>query len=538
MAQNASSGARAPRPFYVTTAAGQVRLWQIGEGPDLVLLGGLIDAAEDLAARAGAALPGWRVTVAELPGIGGSAGVNPQSADACAEALSEALAWLGRGKIVLGGVDLAMGLTALVARRLDAEVVTLPVIGRRRAQGWRKAKILPPELSPRQDGSHLQALWSFLRDRHLLKPDNPGLPATRGEPLPDDAALSRCFVAAAVNPQRFAALWNLCLDLAGDDVAGSVPVDHIAGLGEALSAPSFTAGGQQPPATAPLPDRQIWHDYVETANGRMHLRRAGGAGRPILVIPTGGGSSSQFAPVVRGLAKGTEGERAVFAVDYLGNGLSEKSRVPVDIGSLAKDMIALIDAMEIDQIDVWGSHTGSLVALEMAVIAPERVGKLVMEGPVFISADFQADLLEHYFPKIEADKWGLHLPLVWNWRRDLFMFWPWYRVERDAARALGVPDAEELHMYAIGILESGASYDGAYRSAFSYDTRSRLPQLTRPALICAGPNDMLKDGLVESRQLGPKGLVEVCETPTTVWWPNPDPAEAEETLALYRDFLA
>jgi pimeloyl-ACP methyl ester carboxylesterase len=280
----------------------------------------------------------------------------------------------------------------------------------------------------------------------------------------------------------------------------------------------------------------IWHDYVQTKRGRMHLRRAGGpGGRPTLVIPTGGGSSAQFAPVVSGLAG--DGERQVFAVDYLGNGLSDKPEREVTIGTLAEDMAALAEALGFDEIDVWGSHTGALVGLELAVRRPSLVRRAVLEGPVFISPDFQHDLLSHYFPPIRADKWGMHLQLVWNWRRDMFMYWPWYRVERSAARQLGVPTAEELHKYAIGILESGPTYDLAYRSAFSYHTADRMVRLTKPALVCAGPNDMLVSGLKDAERLAVP-VVEARLTPTTIWWPDPDPRLAAETLAMYRDYLS
>ena len=159
-----------------------------------------------------------------------------------------------------------------------------------------------------------------------------------------------------------------------------------------------------------------------------------------------------------------------------------------------------------------------------------------MEGPVFISADFQSDLLSNYFPRIAPDKWGLHLPLIWNWRRDMFMFWPWYRVDRAAARALGVPSAEELNLYAVGILESGATYDQAYRSAFAYDTRRRLPLLRHPAMICAGPNDMLRNALDDAAALDVPDL-RIVPTPTTVWWPDPEPEAAEASLEIYRAFL-
>ncbi len=524
-----------PRPHYVTTSRGQVRLWQAGRGPNLVALAGLTNAASLTARRLADLLPAWRVTVIELPGIGGSSEVSFTGADEAAWAVAEALAWLGDEPCVLAGFELSCPIAALLADRMPADPIHLVMVGADTSRAWAVSHIDPGDLAPRQDGTHLTSLWSFLRDRHLLDPADRGQPATAGEPLPDDAALSETFVAAMVRPQRFAAAWRCCSEAMramgpGTGRAVSLTVDLPAALAQ-ITLPDARSILRE---TAPMPGRSIWHQYVDTANGRMHLRRAGAGGRPTLVIPTGGGSCAQFAPVISGLADG----RSVFAVDYPGNGLSDKSRRKVTIETLAEDMIALLDALGLEEVDIWGSHTGALVALEMAVTAPGRVGRLVMEGPVFISKDFEEDLLANYFPAIRPDKWGLHLPLVWNWRRDLFMFWPWYRVDRAAARKLGVPGAEELHKYAVGILESGETYDGAYRSAFSYDTRTRMPLLTRPTLVCAGPEDMLKDGLSEAARLGRPDVVTVEETPTTVWWPDPEPTAAAQTMRRYREFLA
>lgn len=523
------------RPHYITTSRGQIRLWLAGSGPNLVAIAGLTTTASVLARRLVESCPGWRIIVVELPGIGGSAGMKASTLDEIASGVADALTWLDGEPFIVAGFELACPVAMrLGATHVGANPAMTVCVGGNAAAAWARLGIGPGDLSPRQDGTHLTALWAFLRDRHLLDPVDPHLPATDGEPLPEDAELSETFVAAAVNPHQFAALWETCAAAMREpQPSGAVAAALTTDLPELLAERSLPEGRAVPQATAALPDGAIWHDYVETRNGRMHLRRSGDDGRPLLVIPTGGGSSAQFAPVITGLSNG----RQVFAVDYLGNGLSDKPAGKVSVETLADDMVAVLDAMGFAEVDVWGSHTGALVALELAVIAPERVGRLVMEGPVFISQDFQDDLLANYFPVIKPDKWGMHLPLVWNWRRDLFMFWPWYRVEYQAARALGVPSAEELHKYAIGILESGTTYDGAYRSAFFFDTRTRLPKLTRPGLVCAGPDDMLKDGLADARRLGPEGLVTVAETPTTVWWPDPDPVAAAETLVMYDTFL-
>ncbi|RAI00821.1 alpha/beta hydrolase [Acuticoccus sediminis] len=512
-----------PVPHYVTLPGGQIRVWRCGEGPDLLVLAGLTRAAEDEAALVARHAPGWRVTAVELPGVGGSSAYPAPDLATLAEAVRALAGACGLdGAAVLGiehGAVLAHA--AGIGRRAVA-------VGLDRVAGWAGTAQRLPDIAPRQDGTHLTALWSFIRDRHILGPDDATQPARTGDPLPTAEALDRTITAAAVEPERFATLWATLTTAALPDMPSAATFADLAGTLGAADGPSATA-----PLPPTAPREGIWHRYVETARGRLHLRCAGASGPPTLVIPTGGGSSAQFAPVVLGLAAAG---RAAFAVDYFGNGLSDAPRGPVATETLAADMLALLDALGHGSVDVWGSHTGSLVALEMAVLAPERVRRLVMEGPVFISADFQDDLLAHYFPDFTPDAWGRHLALIWNWRRDAFFFWPWYRVERGAARAIGLPSAEDLHLYAIGIMESGTTYDAAYRTAFRYDTRGRMPKLTRPALVCAGPNDMLIEGLAETEKLAVPGVT-VRTTPTTVWWPDPEPEAAAGTMALYIAFL-
>ena len=72
-----------------------------------------------------------------------------------------------------------------------------------------------------------------------------------------------------------------------------------------------------------------------------------------------------------------------------------------------------------------------------------------------------------------------------------------------------------LHDWTVGLLQSGRTYDRSYRAAFEYPTRARLPGLQRPALITAGPSDMLVDALREAAGLcGPQ--VEIAPTPATL----------------------
>ena len=521
-------------PHYLTTDAGEFRYLTAGTGTPLVAIGGLVWGAESAVDQLREPFPERRVVVIEPPGVGGSAGIDVSSLTRARTALRSALESLGLVDAPILAFDLA---AAFLTKDAPSNWSSPIAMKHDDAIGWATANLRPPALHPRDDGTHLSALWIFLRDRGILIPDHPSLPRTDTAVYPDPEELSAVFIPAAADPVAFEGVWNLCLD------EFQQPSSELESLLERSRSQSLHLHltvdvGDHETSTMPHQQREphesdIWHDYIETADGRVHLRRAGTQGPPIIVLPTGGGSSAQFAPVIRGLAHG----RQVIGIDYVGNGLSDKTSGIGTIPDLASEIVNVMDALEIPQADLWGSHTGACVGLEIAVTRPERVRRLVMEGPVVISQEFQDDLLAHYFPDFTPDTFGLHLQHIWHWRRDMFMFWPWYRNDPSAARQLGVPSAEDIHLYAVGILESGTTYSRAYRAAFGYPTLERLPLLTVPSIITAGPNDMLANSLDDALAAIPAEILNVIPTPTTVWWPDPDPRAAEQTMEIYRSFL-
>jgi len=327
-------------PHYVSTSYGQIRLWIDGEGPTLVVLAGLTRAARVELRDLREALGSWRILAVEPPGVAGSARVSARSVDDCAAAVAEALAFLDGERYALVACDLSCALIPAVLELLKP--VTTVLVGAQAALGWVDTQTMPPSLRPREDGSHLNALWSFLRDRSLLRPDVPTLPLTGGAPLPGVAELSASFLDAVTAPETFADIWQLNSQaLAGalEAIADLPRVALISEVPDALGEPP-TASAAMPPSTA-VPGTEVWYDYIETSAGRAHLRRAGSAGPPVLVLATGGGSSAQFAPVLSGLAQ----TRTAVAIDYFGNGLSDAlDRVPT-VATLAEEAFTVADAL-------------------------------------------------------------------------------------------------------------------------------------------------------------------------------------------------
>ena len=496
---------------YLTTPLGQLRVWEAGDGPLVLVLPGLIRAASVVATELARRAPGLCFRAIEPPGIGGSSGV--RVADAV-PAIGAALRMMQAEAAPVIAFDLARSL----AGTLDAPVILVDADA-----DWPA----PASLAPQPDGRHLTALFAHIRDAHLL--DRTRRRAAReGAALPDADALDAIVVAAGERPEVFAKLWANCL--AGAPPAGAI---RAADLADALDRARTLASAEARRFPPTAPADTIWRDYADTRRGRIHLRRAGRVGRPLIALPSAPGSAAPLAPVIAGLACG----RQVVAVDYLGNGGSDKPDGDVDMALLGADVLALAEALGFAEFDLWGTHTGALIALEAAIAAPERVGRLVLEAPPLLSPEFNADILANYFPPLLPDCWGLHLQQAWNMRRDMFLFWPWYRRAREAARPLDLPDAEFLHDWTIGLLQSGRTYHRSYSAAFEYDTRARLPRLRRPALVCAGPSDMLADGLDLARRLAPDWIT-VEKTAATAWYPHQAAPAVAGTIAAYARFLA
>ena len=99
-----------------------------------------------------------------------------------------------------------------------------------------------------------------------------------------------------------------------------------------------------------------------------------GEGAPLLLIQGLGYGRWGWSPIVSGLAAR---HRAV-SFDNRGIGGSDKPPGPYTAAQMAGDALQVLDEAGIGRAHVIGASLGGMIAQELAVAAPERVGRLVL----------------------------------------------------------------------------------------------------------------------------------------------------------------
>ena len=118
--------------------------------------------------------------------------------------------------------------------------------------------------------------------------------------------------------------------------------------------------------------------YVAAGDVRLHAV-VGGKGPPLLLIHGWPETWYAWRMVMPALARDFE----VIAVDQRGIGLSDKPADGYDAGTLATDMVALMDALGHQRFALYGTDVGMPIAYAVTADHPDRVDRLVVsEAPL------------------------------------------------------------------------------------------------------------------------------------------------------------
>ncbi len=102
-----------------------------------------------------------------------------------------------------------------------------------------------------------------------------------------------------------------------------------------------------------------------------------GEGPPMLLVHGLGGTANFWQPVITAFA----GSHSIVAPDLPSAGRSDLDN-NTSIESLAADMFALLDALNIAKVHLVGHSMGTIVCQHMAALAPDRIVDMVLLGPL------------------------------------------------------------------------------------------------------------------------------------------------------------
>ncbi len=144
-----------------------------------------------------------------------------------------------------------------------------------------------------------------------------------------------------------------------------------------------------------IPAFMLWRPHMSEFHGGQRARVNGislyyetyGRGRPVLLLHGAGAALEVMHYYISDLAR----DHLVIAVDSRAQGRSTDAAGPITYSLMGADMIALLDALHLKQVDVIGWSDGGIVGLDMAMKHPTRVRRLIAIGANYRSDGVQAD---------------------------------------------------------------------------------------------------------------------------------------------------
>ncbi|HEX4900334.1 MAG TPA: alpha/beta hydrolase [Pyrinomonadaceae bacterium] len=230
--------------------------------------------------------------------------------------------------------------------------------------------------------------------------------------------------------------------------------------------------------------------FVAVDGVRIHYQEAGERDAPAMILIHGFASSTLvWSKVLLELA--AEGFR-VITPDLAGFGYSGKPRhLDYTIGSQARMIVGLLDALKIDQAIIIGSSYGAAVASTVALDHPDRVQKLILVGAVTNNNPTRYLLMRLFSSPVIGD---IVSPLLLGSRRLLRR-----RMKRVYDRHSWVLDERRVDARHLP-LRAASTHRAIVRTVRRWDA-DRISRdahlLKQPTLILWGENDRevpLRDG--------------------------------------------
>lgn len=206
--------------------------------------------------------------------------------------------------------------------------------------------------------------------------------------------------------------------------------------------------------------------FADINGQHLYFEDSGGDGPPVVLSHGFLMDHEMFAPQVAALA----GRLRIITLDARGHGRTDAG-VPFDYWDLARDVLALMDHLEIPAATLAGMSQGGFVSLRASLLAPDRVRSLVL-------IDSQAGLeAEASVPAYEAmhEEWLANGPGA---------------VQEIVATIILGTDLDPSSWFAKWAAIPNENFTAPFRCLMDRDDLTpRLGEISQPAIIFHGDHD-------------------------------------------------
>ncbi len=268
----------------------------------------------------------------------------------------------------------------------------------------------------------------------------------------------------------------------------------------------------------------IRNAYADTRRGQLHYKTSG-TGPAVVLLQILPFSTRLLEPLLTAVA---EAGYAGYAFDLMGYGRSSPRDGAWSVEDFAANLGEGLDALAITPLGTVSGHFTAMVATELALRAPAKVGRLVIDGAPLWSRDVAAQRLKAVTCREAWTEDGAALLRDWTTVVTLLK-----KFDPDLSFA---PDNQEALFAAFSHFVEIGLRPGATRAIMDYDLEAALVRLGSPVLIIGSPTDSLRANHEAALALVPGAQAHLFET-THPLYPLDRPERAQAYLDVIDPFL-
>jgi pimeloyl-ACP methyl ester carboxylesterase len=215
--------------------------------------------------------------------------------------------------------------------------------------------------------------------------------------------------------------------------------------------------------------------YVDTQDGQLHYWRAG-TGPALVCLHQASQDCTEYRALIPALAT----HHTLVAFDLPGHGQSFDPPRDYDVPDYVNALMEAVRSLGLGPVAVLGHHSGAVFALEMAARFPAIVGKVILSGLSWRSAENTQALIEARAERnlpVTAD--GRFLSTMWSTYASLV--------------GEGVPVDGVLEPYLVNQLMRLRPTD-AHHAVLAWDKSAALKSVQCPVLLLQGERDVFVVG--------------------------------------------